>query len=201
MKDNQKFWAYFVSAIVLTLIFSETARAHVAVGETVGFWHGISHPIGGLDHILAMIAVGLWSARLGGRAIWLVPLAFVSMMIFGGFLGMANVSVPFVEQCIIISDFILGFLILLAARFSLPLSAAIVGLLAVFHGLAHGMEMPEIASGVAYGAGFTISTCLLHLLGIAVGFTIDLNSLHREKLFRASGIALIIGAFYVLSGG
>jgi urease accessory protein len=201
MKNNRQFWAYFTGAIAVTLLFSEAAQAHILAGETGGFWHGMSHPIGGLDHILAMVAVGLWAAQIGGRAVWLVPLTFVSVMALGGFLGMANVPLPFVEQGIVASDFIMGGLILLSARFSLPVSAAIVGLLAIFHGYAHGAEMPETASGFAYGAGFAVATSLLHLLGISIGVLVNrFDRLLKDKIFRLGGIGVIIGACYVLFG-
>jgi urease accessory protein len=201
MKNNRQFWAYFTIAIALTLLFSEATQAHVLTGETVGFWYGMSHPIGGLDHILAMVAVGLWAVQIGGRAVWFVPLTFVSVMVLGGFLGMVNVSLPFVEQGIVASDFIMGGLILISARFPLAVSATIVGLLAIFHGYAHGAEMPETASGLTYGAGFAVATSCLHLLGISIGVLVSrFDRLLKDRIFRLGGIGIIIGACYLLFG-
>jgi urease accessory protein len=195
MENYRQFWTYFTTAIVATVLFAETAQAHILGSETGSFWHGISHPIGGLDHILAMIAVGLWSLQIGGRAIWLVPVTFVSTMILGGLLGMTDLSLPFVEEGIVASDFVMGALILVWVRFSLPVSAAIVGLLAIFHGYAHGAEMPVTASGFAYSAGFAIATCCLHLLGISIGVAVDrLDRFQKEKIFRICGVGIIIGA-------
>jgi urease accessory protein len=199
MKNYRQFWTYFTTAIVLTVIFSETAQAHILTDETGGFWQGISHPIGGLDHILAMVAVGLWSAQIGGRAIWLVPITFISTMILGGLLAMTDISLPFIETGIVASDFIMGALILVSARFSLPVSAAIVGFFAIFHGYAHGTEMPATASGLSYSIGFALATCCLHLLGIAIGVAIERLEQNQQKdIFRICGISIIFGACSIL---
>ena len=156
-------------ALSTVLFVPSLVHAHTGAGHTAGFLHGLGHPIGGLDHILAMLAVGIWAAQIGGRAIWAVPATFVGVMIVGGVLGTSGVAVPFVEQGIVMSVLILGLLIAAAARLPLVTSAAIVGLFAVFHGYAHGAEMPGVASGLTYGTGFALSTALLHLCGIAVG--------------------------------
>jgi urease accessory protein len=198
MKKNP-FWQYFVGAIAITLWISNIASAHTGVGDTTGFWHGLEHPIGGLDHILAMVAVGLWAAQMGGKALWMVPSAFVTAMMGSSVMGHFGPPLPGIEQGILASDFILGLLLLFAARLPLVLRVGIVGLLAIFHGYAHGAEMPETASGLAYGCGFIVSTTLLHLAGIGMGLAIDrYQPKLQELLFRIGGGVTVVGAIYVL---
>jgi urease accessory protein len=198
MKKNL-FWQYFVGAIAITLWIPNIASAHTGVGDTTGFWHGLEHPIGGLDHILAMVAVGLWAAQMGREALLIVPGAFVTAMMGSSVMGHFGLPLPGVEQGILASDFILGLLLLFAARLPLVLSVGIVGLLAIFHGYAHGAEMPETASGLAYGFGFIVSTTLLHLTGIGMGLAIDrYQPKLQELLFRIGGGATVVGAIYIL---
>jgi urease accessory protein len=196
---KQQFWQYLVGAIGLTLTMQSVASAHTGVGDTSGFLHGLAHPIGGLDHILAMVAVGLLAAQIGGTALWLVPSAFVVAMtvssVFGNFIG----PLPGVEQGILASDFILGLLLLFAPRLSLAASMSIVGVLAIFHGYAHGVEMPNTVSGLVYRVGFISSTTGLHLLGIGIGLGLDrLQPIFRQRLFRSGGAAIVLGAVYIL---
>jgi urease accessory protein len=198
MKKNP-FWQYLVGAIAITLLIPNIASAHTGIGDTVGFLHGIQHPIGGLDHILAMVAVGLWAAQLGGKALWMVPGAFMVAMAGSSVVGHFGLALPGVEQGILASDFILGLLLLLAARLSLAVSVGFVGMLAIFHGYAHGAEMTQTASGFDYGLGFMISTAALHLVGIGMGLAIDrYQPKLQELLFRIGGGAVVIGAAYVL---
>lgn len=198
MKKNQ-FWQYLAGAISISLWIPKIASAHTGVGDVTGFWHGLEHPIGGLDHILAMLAVGLWAAQMGGKALWLVPGAFITAMIGSSVMGHFGLPLPGVEQGIVASDFILGMLLLFAVRLPLALSAGIVGMLAIFHGYAHGAEMPETASGLAYGFGFIISTTLLHVAGIGIGLGIDrYQPKLQQLLFRIGGGATVVGAIYVL---
>ena len=149
-----------------SFLLPTVAYAHAGTGE--GFLRGLQHPLGGIDHVLAMLAVGIWAAQRGGRAFWLVPATFVVTMAVGGLIGAMGIAVPFTEACIVLSVLVLGLLVAGAARLSPAASAAIVGLLAVFHGLAHGSEIPADASGWAYGAGFLVATASLLGLGIAV---------------------------------
>ena len=137
-----------------------------------------------------MIAVGLWAAQMGGRAIWAAPLTFVSVMILGGMLGMAQVHIPFIEQGIVASLLVLGVLIAAAVRLPLAASTAIVGLFAVCHGFAHGAEMPGSASGVLYALGFVIATTLLHSVGIAVG--VGIQKVSQPVLVRFAGAAIVV---------
>jgi urease accessory protein len=134
-----------------------------------GFDAGLAHPLHGIDHILAMVAVGLWAVQLGGRALWLVPAAFVSVMTLGGALGMAGISLPGVEVGIAASVLILGLLTMLAVRLPLGASMAIAGLFALCHGFAHGAEMPVSSAGLDYALGFILATAFLHAAGLAMG--------------------------------
>src|SRR6516225_3115830 len=138
------------------------ASAHVGIGDTHGYLHGFSHPLSGTDHALAMVAVGLFAAHLGGRAPWLVPLTFVSVMALTGIAGMAGVKLPFVEIGIGISVVVLGLAV--AFQISVPtlVAMSLVGFFAIFHGHAHGAEMSESVSGLAYGVGFMCATVVLH---------------------------------------
>jgi urease accessory protein len=198
MKKNQ-FWQYLVGAIAITLVIPSVASAHTGAGDTAGFWHGLEHPIGGLDHILAMVAVGLWAAQMGGKALWMVPGAFMVAMAGSSVMGHFGLPLPGVEQGILASDFMLGLLLLFAARLPLAVSIGIVAILAIFHGYAHGAEMPSTASGLTYGIGFLISTAILHLAGIGMGLAIDrYQPKLQELLFRIGGGATVIGAVYVL---
>ncbi|QND52674.1 HupE/UreJ family protein [Phyllobacterium sp. 628] len=171
------------------------AYAHVGVGETSGFAHGFSHPISGLDHVLAMVLVGIFAFQLGGRALWLVPAAFVGMMAIGGALGVAGVGVPFVELGIAVSVIVLGAAVAFEIKASVAIAVTLVGLFAVFHGHAHGAEMPESAGGLAYAGGFMIATALLHVAGIAIGFAIG-------KISQRVGpsVVRVIGGLVALAG-
>jgi urease accessory protein len=144
-----------------------------------------------LDHLLAMIAVGLWAAQMGGRALWAVPTAFVAVMALGGALGMGGVGLPFVEQGILLSVVALGVLIAAAVtKMPLVASASVVGLFALFHGHAHGTEMPADTSGLFYGIGFAVSTALLHAAGIGLGF--GMKKIANENWVRAAGAAVVV---------
>lgn len=196
---KQQFWQYLVGAIGFTLTMQSVASAHTGVGQTSGFLQGLSHPIGGLDHILAMIAVGLWAAQIGGMALWWVPSAFVVAMtlssVFGNFVG----PLPGVEQGILASDFILGLLLLFTPRLPLAASMSVVASLAIFHGYAHGVEMPNTVSGLGYRSGFILTTTGLHLLGIGIGLGLDRwQPLFRQRLFRSGGAAIVLGTVYIL---
>ena len=149
------------------------AEAHVGVGIAGGTVAGFTHPVAGLDHVLAMIAVGVLAAQQGGKALWFIPLTFVAMMLVGGAVGVAGVAVPFVEQGILGSIIILGFVVALGRAMSIPLAMAMVGVFALFHGHAHGTEMPMDASGVLYGLGFAIATALLHVSGIGAATSVQ----------------------------
>ncbi|NJM64199.1 MAG: HupE/UreJ family protein [Acaryochloris sp. RU_4_1] len=185
-----------IGTFTVSLLLPQLVHAHVNAGETIGFWHGMFHPIGGLDHILAMLAVGLWAAQLGGVAIWLMPLSFVGIMALGGVLGILGAPLPFVEQGIVASDLILGGLVLMATRLPLITSVAIVGILAIFHGYAHGTEMPQDAQALSYATGFMVATAGLHLSGLGVATLI--KKLLKDRLVRIAGGGILLGGVYVL---
>lgn len=145
------------------------ALAHPGHHEAAGWTAGLHHPIGGLDHLLAMVAVGIIAGLLGGRALWMLPATFLAMMTAGAVLAAAGIVLPFVEPAIAAS--LVAFALLAVGARLVPLSAlaGLVGAFAVFHGAAHGAEMPETASGLAYGAGFLAGTALLHAAGLLAG--------------------------------
>ncbi len=177
------------------------AMAHTGIGATHGFAHGFVHPMVGLDHILAMVAVGLYAAFLGGRALWLVPLSFVAMMAVGGALGIAGVQVPLVEAGIGASVVVLGLAV--ALRWTLPTAAAmgLVGFFAIFHGHAHGAEMPAAASGLTYALGFILATALLHGAGIGLGQATSRLGTARARLATGAGGGLMAVAGVGLLAG
>jgi urease accessory protein len=182
----------FTVLVAAFATISTGASAHVGVGDTSSLVAGFRHPLGGLDHLTVMVAVGLWAALKGGRALWVWPAAFVGVMLAGGALGMLQVAVPFVEPGILASVVTLGLLVAFAADLPVGAGAAIIGLFALFHGHAHGTEVPETGGGIAYLAGFALATAALHGTGIAAG--IILGRRYRA-LTRAAGLAVVgIGA-------
>ena len=158
-------------ATAFLVLAPATASAHPGHGAA-GLVHGFMHPLGGFDHIIAMLAVGMLAARLGGRALWLVPASFVTAMTVAGFASSTGVALPYAETGIAVSVVALG--AVAAFWIAMPVAAAmgLVGFFAVFHGYAHGLEMPETASGLAYGAGFVAATAMLHGVGIGLGLVI-----------------------------
>jgi urease accessory protein len=178
-----------LTPLLAALLLPALAQAHPGLpGHAHGFANGMMHPLTGLDHVCAMVAVGLWAAQRGGRALWLVPSVFVSVMLLGGALGMAAVPVPFVEPGIAASVLVLGVLIAAAVRLPLAASALLVGAFALVHGYAHGAEMPDSASGLVYGLGFVMVTAGLHLLGIGLGLLAQ--RLGSARLVRYAGGAI-----------
>jgi len=145
------------------------AFAHVQSGQAAGFVTGFLHPVSGLDHVLAMVAVGLWGAQLGAPAIWVLPITFPIVMALGGFLGLLGVPLPGVEVGIAASAILLGAAVMTERRPPLYAAAALVGFFAVFHGHAHGTELPLGQSALLYSLGFVMATGCLHAIGIAIG--------------------------------
>lgn len=176
-----------VAAVALSAL-PAVAHAHVSGAHDAGFVHGFLHPVGGLDHLLAMVAVGLWAAQRGGAALWALPAAFVTAMIGGGLLGMGGIDLPAVEIGIAGSVIALGALIALRSRLPLPGAVAAVALFALFHGHAHGAEMPEAASPLLYGLGFALATALLHGAGVAAALSV------RRSLQGGAGALALRGA-------
>jgi urease accessory protein len=171
------------------------ASAHPGHEHTTSFMTGFMHPMGGLDHLLAMLAIGLWAASLGGRALWAVPAAFVGTMLIGGGLAVAGVQVPFIEQGIVLSVILMGALLVGAARFPITVCAGIAGLFALFHGAAHGLEMPLNANGAEYALGFAAATALLHVAGI--GFGMAVARFQTPIVTRVMGSVIAIVGMYL----
>ena len=176
--------------------FAPGALAHVQSGQAAGFVTGFLHPISGLDHVLAMVAVGLWGAQLGAPAIWLLPITFPIVMALGGFLGLLGVPLPGVEVGIAASAILLGAAVMTERRPPLYAAAALVGFFAVFHGHAHGTELPAGQSALLYSLGFVMATGCLHAIGIAIG------AVHRWPTGRivlriAGGSVGLAGLFFL----
>ena len=158
------------SLLIASLLLPGAALAHTGTGaHEHGFSYGFMHPLGGLDHLLAMIAVGLLAAHLGGRALWLVPASFVALMAAGGAIGFLEIRVHYVELLIAASVVVLGALVTFRAKVPLAAAMLIPGFFAIFHGHAHGAELPDGSSPYPYAAGFLFATALLHATGIAIG--------------------------------
>jgi urease accessory protein len=171
-------------AIVLSIAASP-AFAHVGTGSTASFTAGLTHPLSGLDHIAVMVAVGLWAALKGQRALWVWPATFVGVMLVGDTLGMAHVSVPFVQPGILASVVALGLLAALAVDLPVAAGTAIVGAFALLHGHAHGTEVAENIGGAGYMAGFALATATLHAVGI--GFALTMQHVNLRPLIRVAG--------------
>ena len=178
-------------ALAALLAFpASAALAHEGAVAGGGFLTGFLHPILGWDHVAAMVAVGLWGAFLGAPAIWLLPVTFPLVMALGGALGVAGVPVPGIETGIAASALIIGLAVLMAWRPPLMVAAVIVGFFAVFHGHAHGQEMPQAANPLAYAAGFVIGTGFLHLAGISLG----LFTASERGALAVRGLGAVIAA-------
>jgi urease accessory protein len=181
---------------LVALVLSGAAQAHTGEGVQGGLVSGFTHPLLGWDHLVAMVAVGLWGVFLGRPALWILPVAFPLVMAFGGALGVAGMPLPAVEAGIALSGVILGLLVALGARAPLWAAVAIVGGFAIFHGHAHGTELPEAASPFAYALGFVVATGLLHLAGI--GFGALANRPGGTYAVRAAGVLIAaVGAAFL----
>ena len=171
------------------------AEAHTFGSQGAGLMAGLTHPFVGLDHLLAMFAVGIWAGQLGGRAVWLIPLTFVSVMAVAATLASFGLLLPLMEPAIACSVLVLGLLIAGSVRLPTSVSALLVSLFAVFHGYAHGLELPQAASPILYGAGFVLATALLH--GLGIGFA--RNSRQHKMLQRIAGYSLIAASGLLLA--
>jgi urease accessory protein len=180
----------------LTLLWTQSALGHAVQGQASGFGTGFLHPISGADHVLAMVAVGLWGAQLRAPAIWVLPVAFPLVMAMGAMLGFLNVPIPGVEYGIAASAIVLGTAVAFAMRPSLVIAALVVGCFAIFHGHAHGTELPPGQSALLYSIGFVIATGCLHAAGIGFG------TVHRwswgQQLLRAAGAAIAAGGVFFM---
>ena len=185
-----------VALALLGASWAQAASAHIQQGEAAGLLTGLLHPVSGLDHVLAMVAVGLWGAQLGMPAIWVLPVAFPLVMALGGMLGFLGVPLPGVEVGIAASAVVLGVAVAFELRPPLVIAALVVGSFAIFHGHAHGTELPPGQSALLYSLGFVIATGCLHAVGIGVG-TVHSRSWGRP-LLRAAGAAVSAGGAFFM---
>jgi urease accessory protein len=173
-----------------------SALGHGLQGEAGGFLTGLLHPLSGADHVLAMVAVGMWGAQLGAPAIWVLPVAFPLVMAMGGMLGLLGVPIPGVEYGIAASAIVLGAAVAFEVRPALVIAALVVGCFAIFHGHAHGTELPPGQSALLYSMGFVIATGCLHAVGIGIG-TVHRRSWGR-RLLRGAGTVVAAGGVFFL---
>lgn len=186
-------------ALILSVGAASPAFAHLNPAEHGSFAAGFSHPLFGMDHILAMVGVGLWAFLAGGRAIWAIPLAFVVTMMLGFAAALAGIGLPFVEPVIAASVVVLGMLALVALQVPTPVGMAVVGFFALFHGYAHGGELGE-ATSAPFMAGFALATALLHAVGVGVGFAGNALS-HRGRIAaRIVGGLTALGGLWLVAG-
>ena len=188
----------FQTTLILLLYLSlpSLALAHSESGFGGGFMSGFMHPVLGWDHVAAMVAVGIWGAFLGKPAIWLLPIIFPMVMAIGGVMGVIGIPIPYIEVGIALSSLIIGLLIFLAIPTPLWLASLIVAAFAIFHGHAHGTELPNAAGLIAYSTGFVLSTGLLHLAGIAIGEVSRWD--WGTNVIRATGLLIFLSGVYFL---
>lgn len=187
-------WLVLLPAIAMPTL----ARAHILSGEAWGFASGFKHPISGWDHILCMVAVGMWGAQLGAPAIWVLPITFPLVMALGGMMGLLGIPLPGDEIGIALSALVLGAMVLAEKRPPLWVAAVIVGIFAIFHGYAHGRELPAGESGMLYSAGFVVATGCLHGIGISIGL-IHRWALGRVVLRVAGAMVAAAGVYFLFS--
>jgi urease accessory protein len=188
------------ASLTVSALLAPTSRAlaHTGTGLALGLQSGLLHPVTGLDHLVAMVAVGLWGAQLGNPAIFLLPITFPLVMALGGVVGIVGVTWPFTETAIALSGIALGILVALRARPPLAVAMLLVGAFAIFHGYAHGRELPQAADPLAYGVGFVVATGLLHLCGIVIGLLVRWPL--GEQAVRACGLVVGgVGVYFLLA--
>jgi urease accessory protein len=197
MKSEMRRWQESPALLVVLLLLAPaSALAHQDVGQAAGFLAGLMHPVSGLDHVLAMVAVGLWGAVLEAPAIWVLPVAFPVVMAFGGLLGLLGVPLPGGEIGIALSAVVLGAAVLAELRPPLWVATIIVAFFAIFHGHAHGRELPEGTSAQLYSLGFVMATGLLHAVGILLGL-LHRWSVGRQAVRAAGGGVALAGLFFL----
>jgi urease accessory protein len=188
----QRRWTRLNSVLLIICIlgWAQTAGAHVEAGQATGFITGFKHPLAGLDHVLAMIAVGLWGAQLGSPALWVLPIVFPMMMAMGALMGLLGIPLPGINIGIALSMVVLGAMILGEVRLKLQIAITMVGIFAIFHGHAHGTDLPDGQSGLLYSMGFVIATGCLHGIGVLLGVV---NAIPMGKLVVRGAGASIAG--------
>jgi urease accessory protein len=185
-------------AVIATAGFSTAAFAHIGDHSHMSFSEGLMHPFTGLDHVLAMVAVGLWASQLGGRALWLLPVTFPVVMAVGAALGFGGASLAWIEIGIALSAVVLGAMVAFRARPSLAVSVPLIGLFALLHGYSHGVELPAEASALSYAAGFIAATFVLHLIGIGLGLSFNRLSVRFAARTAGGAIAVLGVALLVM---
>lgn len=195
-----RLWGHANQYIVLSLLtlFTLSANAHSEAGVAGGLISGLLHPVLGVDHLVAMVAVGLWGAILGAPSIWVLPVTFPVVMAFGALLGVAGVPLPATEVAIAASALALGAMVLAKVKPPVWAAAVLVGFFAIFHGHAHGTEIPTASNPLAYGVGFVVATGLLHLSGILIGLLVKWPS--GMMIVRACGAAIAAVGVWFLAG-
>ena len=187
-----------LALLAALLVVSGPAAAHTEAGVSGGLLSGFLHPVTGLDHLVAMIAVGLWGSQLGKPGIWVLPVTFPAIMGIGGVFGVIGVTLPQSELVIALSAVVLGFAVAMALRVPVAAAAIVVGVFAVFHGYVHGQELPGAANPLAYGVGFIVATSLLHATGILIGTLTNWRT--GAQAVRALGAAIAgLGGLFLLS--
>jgi urease accessory protein len=187
-----------VSLVVLAvLLLPHLASAHIT-GTASGFGAGFLHPLLGPDHLVAMVAVGLWGAQLGSPALWILPVAFPLVMAVGGLIGISGTSVPYPEQMVALSGLALGLMVAFRVRMEFWAAAMFVTVFALFHGYSHGREMPQAADAASFAIGFVVATGLLHLLGISLGVG-DRSRMGKRAIQGLGVVIAAVGGFFVVT--
>lgn len=193
-----RFLRALTTLVLLTMVLSLPASAHTGELTSGGFVSGFVHPIQGWDHVAAMVAVGIWGAYLGQPSIWTLPIVFPTIMAFGAALGVAGIPVPPVEMMIALSGIVLGLLIVFAVRLPTVVAAVIVGVFAIFHGYAHGQELPNAVSPGIYAIGFVVGTGLLHATGIC--FSLLRGIRYGDYIVRTIGAVICLSGIGFMTG-
>jgi urease accessory protein len=189
-----------MTLVLVLCAAANPALAHTGAEHALSFAAGFKHPLTGLDHMLAMLAVGLWAGLVGGRALWVWPVAFVGVMLVGGTLGISGIALPLVESGILASVVVLGLLVLAAARLPVAVGVVLVGLFALLHGHAHGEELPAAAAAASYAAGFAIATAILHAVGLGIAYLAG-NANARLAVRAAGALVAAAGLYLAFTAG
>ncbi|WP_315834011.1 HupE/UreJ family protein [Bradyrhizobium prioriisuperbiae] len=182
--------------VLAVLALAQPAFAHEQAGVGGGLVSGLLHPLTGMDHLIAMVAVGIWGAQLGAPAIWVLPITFPLVMAFGGVLGVLKIPLPMPEVVIALSALVLGVAVALRLRLPFAAAAVVVAVFAIFHGHAHGAELPGSANPLAYGVGFVVATGLLHLCGIAIG-TLTRWPTGERAIQGLGAVIAVLGCYFL----
>ncbi|MBP0616222.1 HupE/UreJ family protein [Jiella sp. KSK16Y-1] len=191
-------WRLPLIVAAAMVILPQVAGAHIIRGAQGGFGSGFEHPLTGLDHFLAMFAVGLWGAQMGGRSVWTLPVTFPLIMVVGGIIGISGVHLPGIETGIALSILVLGLAIAFAWRPAEWVALCLIAFFAICHGYAHGAELPLATDPADYAIGFVLATGLIHILGI--GFGLVIGRLWDGRISRICGAAIALGGVYYLVG-